>query len=1051
MTASIDGLLTGADASHAEVHVSELERLLCAPDAIGSIDRLIPRVADAWSLQFPGLNSLPRMDGAFRPLRICIATEDIVGPVRNGGIGTTYAALAELLASLGHDTTILYLKGREVETESIEHWINYYAEKGVRFVPVPNYAAADQFRTSSDRWLQAPYNMLRFLLATPMDVVHVSEWRGSAYLSLLAKRQGLAFAETLFVVKTSSPWMWNRLYGSQPLERIEDLAKVHAERQSVELADMVIGGSLHLLRWMASQGYDIPRRRTFVQPNVASFDKLSPLMSHRSLTPGQRTPIDEIVFFGRLEARKGLFIFCQAVKRLRRMGVALPPKITFMGKPGAKLTARPDQTILEYIEDETRDWPVEIQVLSEYQQYEAIDYLLGGARLAVMPSVIENSSMAIYEAAICQVPCVATAVGGNAELIDRRDWSEVLCEPNPRSLGDQLKVALERGGHIPRPSFHNEDNLEVWRDFHRSLGGGLLEWLIAPTRPLEHEEASPKVSVCLYYTGRDEALRASLESLAAQEVLPCEVRIAVDADDAAAFQRAEALAANLPFPAKVEEAFDLDAGGAFNQLAEAAVGDFLLFLWDGATLKPQAIGALGKVAASSSAKVLNYFYRVEPAGAAADGGGILKALVLGSTTDGFFRNDVTQLPLFVARQTFASLGGFTTDYRVLCHDYEFVLKAQLSGVVCETALIELGAVEPWDPEWLSRKGYDLATSQFRAIRPKLAAAPLSLRDLLLASKGLQVRGGGPRGWKRPKETEAVRQVDSLLGRLMSTTGEPSRPPASKRAKPRDGAGLMRLLDTAEAPRAVARKAPAEVPPPPWTRLEGLTGVVREGNMFGHFLGLRDDVLHGWACDFGALNRTLKVEVELDGRLTTQTADRPLSVILGQPREVRRHGFAIALPETALSKFRRAAGRHVALRVAESGLVLAELDLPARGAELAHSEVEGYCDASDNGVLYGWAWRPSQADRHVDVAVFLDGELMARLRADRYRDDLRHRGVGDGEHGFNVTLPKAVTAEGSHRIDVVVADSGLPLLRSPVYSEGRVIRILASPKKRRFML
>lgn len=253
-----------------------IEEVLCRPAPVGNLETLVPRTSTAWSMTLPGLAALPRFEGTPRRLRICIATEDIVGPVRNGGIGTTYAALAEFLAKSDHEVTILYLKGHEVENETLDHWIEHYANKGIRFVPVPNYAHIDRYSAGSDRWIHSSYNLMRYLIAHPTDVVHVSEWRGSGYLSLLAKRQGLALANTLFIVKTSSPWMWNRLYGLQPLERLDDLARVHAERRSVELADMVIGGSLHLLRWMLSQGYAIAPNTTFVQPNVATFDHLTP-------------------------------------------------------------------------------------------------------------------------------------------------------------------------------------------------------------------------------------------------------------------------------------------------------------------------------------------------------------------------------------------------------------------------------------------------------------------------------------------------------------------------------------------------------------------------------------------------------------------------------------------------------------------------------------------------------------------------------------------------------------------------------------------------------
>lgn len=472
------------------IKISDIERLLCGP-AIGDLDGLAPRPTDdPWSLQLPDLSSLPAGRQPWRSLRVCIATEDIAGPVRNGGIGTTYAHLAEMLAQMGHDSTILYLKGAQVESGTIDHWVAHYAERGVRFVPVPDFAAADGFHSHADRWMRSPYNMMRWLQENPCDVVHVSEWRGCGYLSLSAKRQGVAFADTLFLVKTSSPWMWNRLYGAEALDRLDDLAKTHAERRSVELADMVIGGSVHLLRWMKSQGYRLPDGRAFVQPNVVTFDNLHGLLGRRPIERGRRMPFDEIVFFGRLEGRKGLFVFCQAIERLIRLGAPLPPKITFLGKEGRRLTSRPDLSVLEYIAQTTAGWPTEVAAITDLQQYEALKYLLDGPRLAVMPSVIENSSMAVYEAAILGIPCIASDVGGNSELVNESDWPQIFCDPHPLSLGDKLAEAIQFGGYVPTPSFDNDANLDTWRRFHDALARGLCEDLLERADPFRPRLAS---------------------------------------------------------------------------------------------------------------------------------------------------------------------------------------------------------------------------------------------------------------------------------------------------------------------------------------------------------------------------------------------------------------------------------------------------------------------------------------------------------------------------------------------------------------------------------
>lgn len=1086
--------------------ISPIEALLCGTVATGRLDALQPRSATAWTVTHPGLQSLADFPETRQRLRICVATEEIVGPVRNGGIGTTYAALAEMLAQEGHEVTVLYLRGQEVEVETVDHWIADYAAKGVRFVPVPDYAEREMLRTHADRWLRAPYNMMRYLIEHPMDVVHVSEWRGSGYLSLLAKRQKIAFARTLFVVKTSSPWMWNRLYGAHTLDRVDDLAKITAERQSVELADMVIGGSLHLLRWMESQGYAIPQGRTFVQPNVATFATLEPLMRRRSLARGQRTQIDEIVFFGRLEARKGLFVFCQAIRRLIRKGVQLPPRITFMGKPGAKMASHPDQTTPEYIEEVTRHWPTKVSILTEFQQYEAIEYLLGGARLAVMPSIIENSSMAIYEAAICGIPCVATNVGGNAELIHPDDRPHVLCEPHPVSLGDKVEEALRQGGLAPRPSFDNDANLETWRSFHRRLGGPLREALLeraAPPARCPGDDTpgdAGGTSVCIYYTGDAAALNTTLASLVQQEHPALEVRVAVDGDSNDVMAEAAELLGAHGLPCEVVDAFDLDAGAAFNLLANDARGAFLVFLWEGATLDPAAIATLETAAQGSEARLLSWLHRAPARSDATKGA--LRATIIGSASDAFFRSEAGELPLFVAAAAFRQLGGFTADYRVLGYDHELVARAILEGLRCETILRDLGTVQARSADWLRQRGYDLSASAFRAARPELAAAPLAMRDVLLLGRGLSQRSGGA----GRKATDPVKKTESLLARMMAGLAAepvpvetpapaprqrpplpaPAAPSASAEAmiaavdKPRTrtspagpakpvtragaGGGITNLIDhyaadllgPAPAPREGGQRktAPAIVPAPgvpvaaPIPELSSALQSLIErrmavcaGRVVGQFLGSHEGRLWGWAVDLDRREVPVTVQAIAGGVALDALANRTFAGFAAVPPEVRRSCFVIdpGPRRTRAPLPYRIAGQ-------EGLLHLAQGELPPAAARLRECGIEGFCDPSDTGLIYGWAWCPAMPERHVDIAIYVDGQFFARLRADRDREDLQQRGIGRGDYGFQIMLPRALREAGRHRVDVLVANLGVALSRSPVWAQGQRIDV-TEPRKR----
>ena len=46
-----------------------------------------------------------------KALKICLVTNEVVGPVNNGGIGTAFTTMAHTLAQSGHDVTILFSLG----------------------------------------------------------------------------------------------------------------------------------------------------------------------------------------------------------------------------------------------------------------------------------------------------------------------------------------------------------------------------------------------------------------------------------------------------------------------------------------------------------------------------------------------------------------------------------------------------------------------------------------------------------------------------------------------------------------------------------------------------------------------------------------------------------------------------------------------------------------------------------------------------------------------------------------------------------------------------
>ena len=271
-------------------------------------------------------------------MRVLIATEEIIGPVRNGGIASTYYHLARGLAAEGHKVTVLYLKGRTVENETPEHWIEHYASFGIDLVYLPELEAP--LACASPKWQWRWLSFYQWLKANDhFDMVHTSEWRGGAFYCLQAKRLGLAFQDTLFVMKTSSPYIWNRHYQMRPIDKPELVVAAYAEQKCVEWSDIVVGGSAHLLSFMDHIGYALPEGRTYVQPNIVDFSEVLVEDQRPDRAYGDTVKTKEIVFFGRLEPRKGLELFVFAIDVLVARGIEIE-KITFLGKEGESCKAR---------------------------------------------------------------------------------------------------------------------------------------------------------------------------------------------------------------------------------------------------------------------------------------------------------------------------------------------------------------------------------------------------------------------------------------------------------------------------------------------------------------------------------------------------------------------------------------------------------------------------------------------------------------------------------------------------------------------------------------
>ncbi len=625
---------------------------------------------------------LPNAGGSHRPARVALITSDYDGPRVCGGVGSAYAGLAEALASAGHAVHVVYV-ARAIDVGSEADWRERLGQRGIDFSFVPFAGAEGNYHWLQNR-KEASYLAYQWLKGQPrFDVVHFPEWLGLGYYSLLAKKQGLALDCTTVVIGTHGPQRWSRPAEGRLANGMDDLVTDFLERRSTELADVVVSPSRYLLEWLEADDWSLPSR-SFVEQNLQSLESFVGLERR---TAGR--PIRELVFFGRLDRRKGLDIFLDAVDLVHARG--LEPKVTFLG---ADARFHNQELSSLKIARHAERWPTPPEVLLGRSREQALTYLLGDGRLAVMPSRIDNSPCTIQECLLLGIPFVTSTVGGIPELIAAEDHGRTLCSLDPASLAERLVEALRephREASMARPL---DETRARWVSWHSSEAAALDDQAESTERDRSLGPAAPLVSVCIAHWRRPELLEQLLESLDRQTYPRLEVIVVDDgSDDEATLDRLEALG-----PLFAERGWRLETqtnagpARARNRAAALASGDLLLFADDDDVLEPNAVEEMVRTALVTGADVvtcgLAEFEGTDRPGEATP---ITRRLLpLGAALEaGLISPELGGTLILMRPDCFGSIGGFHED-RNIDEDWELLLDAAFAGfhleVVPETLL-----------------------------------------------------------------------------------------------------------------------------------------------------------------------------------------------------------------------------------------------------------------------------------------------------------------------------------------------------------------------------
>lgn len=598
-------------------------------------------------------------------VRHCIVTPDIIGPIKNGGIGTHCFWFARLLRASGRDVTILFT-GPMVNADEA-HWRRFYDELGISFVWLQaNVARKFPIRTLPLQ--QRSYDVYRFLKETPFDVVHFQDWQGNGLQTLQARRTLGTFLDTCITVTLHSNTRWIAEGGLHWYRRpIEDAMTSWAEAFVTRYADVIFSPSEYMLSWVKKNGWDIGARGRVI-PVCAAMRKPPAY----AIEPEAGI----LAFFGRLESRKGLEVFLKALTSLPNAELSKVKRVYFVGRIG-KVGMLPANQV---IADAMGRLAIDFEIYDELDSEGALQFLSSKKPTVFIPSIADNYPLSVIEAASLGLPVYASRVGGIPEILGDHH----LFDPTPASLAEKVLAALNMK---PLPIDLLYDASAVQQHWMASIAECEQRSGKTAKMPSTTFEA-PLISICVPYYNYPDYLPKLIESLNGSIYRNFEVIVV---DDGSTSQRARDVFDDLrsrdhAIDIRFERQRNAGVGATRNAAAAMARGEYLVFMDADNLAKAEMLTTFAEASQRSSSDIVTcYFDAFEQHRQPVDERDIHHVYApAGPALDvGWSENVFGDANFCIKKATFDALGGFGLERQSSWEDWEFLVRAKLGGFSIE--------------------------------------------------------------------------------------------------------------------------------------------------------------------------------------------------------------------------------------------------------------------------------------------------------------------------------------------------------------------------------
>lgn len=436
---------------------------------------------------------------------ICIAANEFEGLDFNGGMGTYFRELSILLSKNGWEVTVLYQSflhdsvinfSEDTKFKEFAHsFFNKYnitiynarnlcgkKEKGNETLEnINNIRTSDPDNAGISQYHLACSHIFHEALQTLIDsgikfsLIEFPDFCGPGIIPIRMKKNFNKYSESKIIVKLHGPTMWIKDSSLSAGLSANDLFINFLEEYSFENADIQVSPSQHLLEWCKNNNWNVR--------NDAEICRY-PINSLIGVTyPEGITERNNLIFFGRIEVRKGIKEFINALKFIHKSNPNFSDNynILFVGKE--------NDISIDYIKTQLCDFKLNFIVLP---RDDALFFLKKHARMVIIPSLQDNYPNTVLECMSYGIPFITSRNGGIPEMLGYNSqlYHSISCDVhNPEQFGNAILQYLD----YCEDNVKNLINLAFIRIKEITNSATILEWYDNKIKHLEDNFSYPKI------------------------------------------------------------------------------------------------------------------------------------------------------------------------------------------------------------------------------------------------------------------------------------------------------------------------------------------------------------------------------------------------------------------------------------------------------------------------------------------------------------------------------------------------------------------------------